>query len=101
MSEITLGMRDVVALIVGLGGPLTVYVGMRDKMTAMSEQIKTLVDLVKELREDRRSHTDDIAELRETQVAHHQRIKALEERPATGNFAALAAETTGQHKAVR
>lgn len=49
------------------------------------------------------SRPGEIAELRETSAVHEQRIGEFESRTgaSTGSFNALAAESTGQHKAVR
>lgn len=105
-GEITIGLRDVIAIIIGLGGPGAVYVAMRERMVRQETKIEALTDVIKELRDTikdhgtaRASHAEDIGEVRETLADHAARLHALEHpRTSTGSYQALGAEQTGPHK---
>ncbi len=99
-GEITIGLKDGLALIVGLGGPIAVYVGMREQIMQLKGEVTALTDLVKELRTDRGEHGNSLGEVREELAGLRVRVNALEHpRTVTGPYPALTnADITGPHK---
>lgn len=95
-GEITIGLRDVIALLVGLGAPLAVYVAMRERLVKLETVIVHLTKTIEEQGIARASHASDIGDVRITLENHDARIGSIEKR-LSGNYAATA-ETTGGHK---
>lgn len=96
-GEITIGLRDVIALLVGLGAPLAVYVAMRERLVKLETVIIHLTKTIEEQGIARRSHGEDIGEVRERLENHDARIGSIEKR-LSGSYAAQPADATGGHK---
>lgn len=97
-GEITLGIRDLITLLAGIGAPLAVYVGMRTALTRVETQLATVLETMRELRAGRDTHADGISEIREQLASHEARIRQCEQhRPQTGSFQAVSADQTGPH----
>jgi hypothetical protein len=103
-GEIVIGVRDVIALLIGLGAPLAVYVAMRERLVKLETVILHLTKTIEEQGHARTSHGSDIGDIRETLADHAARLHALEgaaSRVHTGSFGALSAETTGPHRTLK
>jgi hypothetical protein len=110
-EPITLGIREVIELVVGLGGPLTIYVAMRERLvkleTKFETTIGTLVDTVKAQGSARESHASDIGDMRTSlatlvseQAAVRARVDKLEAK-LSGNMRAVDTDQTGPHQQYR
>jgi hypothetical protein len=104
-DPITLGIREVVELVVGLGGPLTIYVAMRERLvrleTKFETTIGTLVETVKAQGTARESHAEDIGDMRtdagQARSEHdalRARVDKLEAK-LSGNMRAVSVDDTG------
>ena len=104
MSVMVVELRDVMMVVAAVAPSFAIYVGMRERMVKMETKIDTLTEAVAKQGTARETHSESLGGVRETQADHEARIKALEkhqDRPITGQFAALTADTTGPHKAPR
>ncbi len=100
-GEITLGVKDILALVIGLGGPIAVYVGMREQITTLTAEVRALRETMTELRTAKGEHGESLSGVRETLADHDARLRAVEkhaDRPITGAFHTLGADASGGHK---
>ncbi len=98
-GEITLGLKDILAVVIGLGGPIAVYVGMREQITTLTAEVRAMRDIVAELRAAKGDHGDSLGEVREELAGLRVRISTLEQT-RTGSFPTFNPDASGPHKVV-